>query len=730
MAETSMNPRLNEINGQGIAPTRTTNPQDSLALLLDRDWVKRSFMVSDAQLEDSTNIKNRYFSSADFKFVDTKLGRSFAINARPQFTPYSDIRRRGRLASRKPVSPISTTGDHGLGRYYSEAIDDPSQNVYMRFGVPEHTSILDFLTRAFDPEALHLAKTGRVKGALFTVGRAIGGYVGIVSFPQVAAIMFIGKIANTIFSKPRYKYYTLKPTMHNYWSAVNLLVNSMAANLRILPLTLSPDTQIIGKPFKVDEETVSAMEELMPNVIRDGYIDMFAVANQAQLIANKVFLEEYDKLDSSTQYNYDGYLKKGDGGSVNNRLMSNGILGIDKSTNKSLPAFINDITMVSEWFKSDEDAEKSSKTELSPTIDPETGKFSEERAKDTSKKATYTDYLDAEFRSGSQFAVFKVNYTSGISESFTNSVKESEISQKLNQTVSQIRDLTFSAGDFKLPGAAGEAAGAVASGVGDVLSGALSGVTFGLSDALTSILSGTYVDIPKHWQSSDASLAKANYSMTLISPYGNPYSLLHNIYIPLAMLMASALPMAGGKGSYTSPFICELYDRGKIQIRLGMVESLTITRGTSNLGFSVNNKPLAIDVSMSVIDLSSIMSMPIAPAGIKDAVASVAGAAGAAVGGVLGTYNPAIDEDSLLYDYLAVLTGLDIYSQIYPVPKAILNTAKAMIKAKTLTSPAAWAMLTNESATSGVLKYTPVGWFQFLVDGTIPPGSLTEQSKS
>jgi hypothetical protein len=71
----------------------------------------------------------------------------------------------------------------------------------------------------------------------------MGGFVGIVSFPQVAAIMFIGKIANAIFSKPRYKYYTLKPTMHNYWSAVNLLVNSMAANLRILPLTISKETQ-------------------------------------------------------------------------------------------------------------------------------------------------------------------------------------------------------------------------------------------------------------------------------------------------------------------------------------------------------------------------------------------------------------------------------------------------------------------------------------------------------
>lgn len=729
MSENNMNPRLMEINGQSLGPTRTKNPQDNLATILDRDWVKRSFMVSDNQLADSTNIKNRYFSSADFKFVDTKLGRSFAINARPQFTPYTDIRRRGRLASRKPVTPISTTGDHGLGRYYSEAIDDPSQNVYFRFGVPEYTSILDFLSRAFDPEALHIAKTGRVKGALFQVGRTIGGYVGIVSFPQVAAIMFIGKIANTIFSKPRYKYYTLKPTMHNYWSSVNLLVNSMAANLRILPLTLSPDTQIIGKPFKVDDETVSAMEQLMPNVIRDGYIDMFAVANQAQLIANKVFLDEYDQVDSDTKYDHYGYLQKGSN-QVSNHLMTDGMLSVDPNTDTSLQAFINNVTMISEWFKSDEAGEISGKVELSPTIDPETGQFSKANAEDISKKATFTNYLDAEFRSGSQFAVFKVNYTSGISESFTNATKESEISQKLNSTISQVRDLSFSTGGFKLPGALGEIAGGLAGGVGDILSGALSGVTFGLTDAISSVLAGTYIDIPKHWQSSDVALPKATYSMTLISPYGNPYSLLHNIYIPLAMLMAGALPLAGGKGAYTSPFICELYDRGKIQIRTGMIESLTITRGTSNLGFSVNNKPLAIDVSISVVDLSSIMSMPVAPAGIKDALMSAVTAVGAAVGGTLGTYNPAIDEDSLLYDYLAVLTGLDIYSQIYPIPKAILNTAKAMIKANALSSPAGWAMLTNESATSGLLKYSPVGWFQFLVDGTVPPASLTELSKS
>jgi elongation factor Ts len=75
----------------------------------------------------------------------------------------------------------------------------------------------------------------------------------------------------------------------------------------------------------------------------------------------------------------------------------------------------------------------------------------------------------------------------------------------------------------------------------------------------------------------------------------------------------------------------------------------------------------------------------------RDVAMQVAAMNPVAVGGALGVYNPAIDEDNLLYDYLAVLTGLDIYSQIYPLPKAMLNTAKALISAKTLTNVSAAA---------------------------------------
>src|SRR5690606_182455 len=122
---------------KALVKTRTSAPQDALSTVLDRDWMKRSFMVSDAYLDEKVDRQNRYLSSADLKFTDTRLGRNIGVNSRPQFTRYSDIRRKGRVASRTDVSTISTNGNFGMGRYYSEAIDDTAQTIYMRFGVPE-----------------------------------------------------------------------------------------------------------------------------------------------------------------------------------------------------------------------------------------------------------------------------------------------------------------------------------------------------------------------------------------------------------------------------------------------------------------------------------------------------------------------------------------------------------------------------------------------------------------
>ena len=77
--------------------------------------------------------------------------------------------------------------------------------------------------------------------------------------------------------------------------------------------------------------------------------------------------------------------------------------------------------------------------------------------------------------------------------------------------------------------------------------------------------------------------------------------------------------------------------------------------------------------------------------------------------GTVGTLDMTLDEDNILSDYLAVLAGQDMYSQIYAMPKAKLTLAKWIVGGARLTSPAMWSSAIHESATSGALQYMTLG---------------------
>ena len=144
----------------------------------------------------------------------------------------------------------------------------------------------------------------------------------------------------------------------------------------------------------------------------------------------------------------------------------------------------------------------------------------------------FFDDLDAEFRDGSSFAAFRVDHTGSMQESFGTSVIESDLSQKLNGISSQIREARFSFAEGNIMGGLG---GMVQGAVGaamDVGKGLLDGATFGLSNILSGLAGSGFIDIPKHWQSSTATLPRANYTIQLVSPYNNPISQMMNIYIP------------------------------------------------------------------------------------------------------------------------------------------------------------------------------------------------------
>ena len=328
------------------------------------------------------------------------------------------------------------------------------------------------------------------------------------------------------------------------------------------------------------------------------------------------------------------------------------------------------------------------------------------------KQDGFWDFFRAELDDGSAFATFRVNSTGSVSESFSNSVTESELAQKINGMSSSSRETRFSFADGNLnDGVFGKAFGAIVGAAADVASGVAAGL--GIS-GLAALAGSAFVDIPKHWQSSQASLPRSSYTINLVSPYGNQISQLLNIDIPLAMLLAAALPMATGKQSYTSPFILELYDQGRCQTRLGMIDSLSITRGTGNLGFNNDGHAMAVDVSFSIIDMSSVLTMP-----ISQGFSILGMAAGAAAGSIFETFGGAkngwgsniataiaagapgstglFDDDTVFTDYMNVLAGMNLQDQIYPWRKFKLNETRAMASWDSFTSSSKWAGMAGDT---------------------------------
>lgn len=677
---------LLEIDGTPIFPTATSTTDDGI---FDRDWAKNAFMVTDEDIGNTTDIVNRYWTSASAKFVDGRLGCNIGINPRPQWTRYADIRVKGRFRNnRATVSVGNTAGNYGMGRAYSEGIDDPAQKIFMRFGVPRFNSLFDFLTRAFDREMTIMARTGRAPTAWYTISKTIGTLITFSSFPFLTVTVEAGRAVTWLMGKSTSKFFTLKPTMHNYWSMVNLLVNNHAANTGIFPRVFKSNTnshKLGNTPYKLDEEQMKDIAALMPDVFHGAdYFDCYAIANKAQRMANELFEIDYKHLNEGSASDFEGYLQRDDTG--------NGRHSSYISTDKNKPTFgawLNQILTFGDYYIAPDDIEKASQLqqEMHPAAAQKDGNGGTKPG-DEAARNKFANHADAEWREGSQFAVFRVDYTGSVSESFGNSTAESELSQKLNGISSEYREKRFSLADGNIIGGIFTD---IQNAATDVIMGALDGVTLGFAGLVPGLGGSGYLDIPKHWQSSSASLPRGQYTIQLISQYNNPISRMINIWIPFYMILAGAIPRSTGKQSYTSPFYCQLYDRGRLQSRLAMIESLSINRGTSNLGFDLHGNALAIDLSFTVVDLSTIMHMPMSS------------------GGLLET-DITMDDDNIANDWFAVLAGMDIYSQIYPLPGAQLKLRKQLMKIQQkFSSPAFHASLFRNSVEDGMINDLSLG---------------------
>lgn len=195
---------------------------------------------------------------------------------------------------------------------------------------------------------------------------------------------------------------------------------------------------------------------------------------------------------------------------------------------------------------------------------------------------------------------------SSVTDSFSNQTTPSAIQSTFNNTVQAVQDFKFN----MQGGATGvEFIDEFVGTIKDAVTGLAAGSVIG--NVPLALLGNSKVDIPEHWSDSQTNLHREQFSFYFEAPYGHPYSIATNVFLPISLLLPFVVPFSTGGATYTSPFILKCFSRGKSIIRTGIVENATFEFGVGPLGWTTDMKPRNCRVSLQVADLDKVMSVPI-----------------------------------------------------------------------------------------------------------------------
>ena len=621
--------------------------------MTDADWLRQAFLLPKGAINRQDRVRRQY-SEASMKFTDTTLGGNMVINPLPQYTRYADL---------KQQRPFSDSYSKGMGRAYSDYFDDRYDTVHIRWGQAEYNSLSTFFTSFYDADLAQLGRTGRTGGLLFGIGKVIGFTASLALGLPIVAL--IGRIYRFMLNKPAHKYYYLKPAMPLYWNTVNTMLNELAVNLGLIPpLVQSSYDQTSRAEFsnaQMSQSELKMMNRLLPDIFRgDGGVDIYAVATRAQRLSSR-----WDALVAEQMEKAQG---RGDARERFIEIMQENLHQEPK--NKSIYDYVKHyMSTAPAQLNAEVTAGTPESTAPATPVDVvgEPEKIKSYYPEDEGTYKRVAEFLDAEMHDGSQFVTFRVDNLGTVSESFSNSARESDIQSTINSMSSQASAARFSIANGNIgDGAFATMTEGFIGGVKDVLSGIASGV--GIS-GLATLAGNAFVDVPKHYDGSTAQLPTASFTLHLRSWAGNDVSRFMNLYVPLCLILAGALPLSAGNAAYQAPFLCEAYSRGRFQIRTGMIDAVQVMRGMGTVGFNKDKKPLGIDVQVSIIDLSSIIHVPI-----------VAGANPMDLLSVGPSFTAKLfAEDTAYRDYMAVLSSMSLSSQIYQSIKFMRNLNKAVV---------------------------------------------------
>lgn len=547
-------------------------------------------------LQQANKALPDYFFSVG-KCRDTSIGGNDAINCYPQFNETDDIAEHPFLSTTNSHSQDGTPGStaaalSGMGRVYSEVYDDQQQIMYMTFGVPQFNDLTYFYSNAIHPYMAQIMNNGGdVAGS--NLGALIGETIAVGLMLPVIPLVFLYDVLQGLNVAPITKYYDFKSAMPLYYRIVNSTLYHLSTNMNLnndsyYQQLVSETGTVAGIYDGTFLESVAAQNANNGGVPISGLPEIFQ---------NNGF-DIYKILNMKYKY-------------------------INGQANLTQEQSSDDALLDASNYQDDD----------AYTVDvSNNGSFG----------SNFITMFQNKLYDASLYVGFKIEKGVDTSESFSNEVGQSDIAQQVNSKASSAMNSKFTWMDGNLTGGIGDVIGALSS----VLTGAAAKVN--LIGGPAAILAGMgMVDFPLVWK--DSSMSK-NYSFTmnLRSPYGDPLSIMQNLYFPLSLIFGGALPRAAGRASYTAPFICRAYCKGMFAVPMGMITSLTVKRGADQYGWSSERLPTCIDVSFQITDLSAAMYV-----GMSDANANV-----------VTDFMNIFGANSNWQEYLLTLSGMGVKERI------------------------------------------------------------------
>lgn len=686
----------------------------------DNEWSLHSWVL-DAGMTQSS-FDELQDAGRRVKFTDTSIGGSLYLNRRPQASLWSDFNE-PRLAVFDPSNGYQEKSydiSFGMGRYFSEQIDDMQSLIHLRVGTVSFTSMFGYMLRSYDPVLDTASRDSLINETMFRLGQFMGFITGANLVIQGS--LFVIKALDAMFvTGCSSEYATCKPNMVNFWRRTQTIFDSI-----LTAIDWRPDLSHVGKKSgdqmnpehlgQMSEADFKAYNELMRDIFteQNGSVDlramvtrpmraMFHVRNEAlgyykqALVNSKMDFYRADDAVRREIVNKQIELLKNQSelkntirsGEVDNekawKNMYENVFykSTSTKTGNDFEAMLDEYTSKQSQIENQDLGNNASNmdnidglTKLTKNSDfgyevltynsggriLADNNVAEEK-KDHVRKAldSWDEYQQAEWNDGSAFVTFAATGNMTASDSFSNTAKAPMIKDFLASMGSRFRDLNNStSGGNVIPGM-----DTIIGGVTSFIKGHLDG--FGLG-GLAGLFSQATPVIPDLPDGSSSQMQTITLTLECRSPYGTKLSKISNQYITLAACLALVTPYSAGYQSYGSPPVIEYYQKGFAQSRFAMVNSMTVVRGVGNKGWDREGSPLGMTITLELVPLAKDIHFPIVSSAVSFRGTSS-----------ISTYlsKALFDSDNVAKDYIAVVSATDVQTQIYTMNKIRRNWQNA-----------------------------------------------------